>query len=496
MLLLQLLKHYYWSGRRSPLWERNLATSIMMGFMMLYFGGIFLTVGLLLHAILLGINPDTYPLYTINRYLLPYFAGLFVSNYFMQKVPLLRLQPYLALNIHKKTLVNFALVMMLFSSLGLGIYSLIFTPFILKLVFKGHTFFPILAWSIAVFCTDIILTLCVVQLKRLVSNNIKVLFYVIAVVAALGALQYFGYFSLLTVSEKIFDTLIDYPVSVLAWIAATVGVYLLTQKTLVQQIYLDSVVAQNSESNITAGKQFSWLEQKGLIGQFLLLESKLILRNKRTKTILYMSLVFVFYGLIFMFNPSTRDSTFFAIFASTFTTGGFIINYGQFLFSWESSYWDGLLTRKIPMESYLRAKYYLFLAMAVIALVLSIPLVYFGKQILINNIAMFFYNMGVNTIILFFATTFNKKRIDLSQGNAMNWQGIGAAQWLLSIPIFTLPVLIFSPFSYFYDDNAGTIALAVVGIIGMALHPIWLKIIAKQLQQKKYETAEGFRQKD
>lgn len=493
MHFLQLVKHFYLSERRSAMFERNLATTIFVGFMAIYFGGIMLLIGLLADKILLKLAPDTYELYTANLYLLPYFLLSLVARYFMQSVPFVKLQPYLTLRLSKGTLLHFVMFMMLGSAINLAPIFLMLLPFCLKLWFQGATGFPILAWATTYICLDVITTLAIVHLKRYFNNNLNLFLVILFFVGVLTALNFYGYFNITTISATLFDPLIPYPFVALGWIILTATLYYFTHKTLAQQLYTDAFPVAKNKTTQTA-KSLTWLENWGEIGQYILLETKLIWRNKRTRTVFMMSMFFIFYGLIFILNKQFKDNSFMLLFASTFTTGGFLINYGQFLFSWESSYWDGLLVRRMPMSTYLNAKFYLFAAVALFSFIVSIPLVYFGMNILITNAIMLLYNIGVNAFIVFFASTYNKKRIDLAAASAMNWQGVGASQWLLSLPIFILPLLITGPFSYFIDDNAGLIALAVCGVLGIVLHPVWLKLVAQRLKTAKYETAEGFRQ--
>lgn len=496
MIILQLLKQYYLSERRSPAWSRNLASQILVGFMALYFGGIMLFLGLMADKIMLKLAPDTYELYTANLYLLSYFGISLVMRYAMQSSPLLRLQPYLHLKVSRNSLIHFSLLMLLGSFYNLAPFLLMVLPFVLKLWFQGHTGFPLFAWFWVYVCVDMLTILAVVNLKELFSNSPqKFLIVVASFVGFLTALNYYDVFSITTVSAKLFDPTVDYPfLAMLFWAALAVGAYWLTHHKLKPKLYLDELPAVKETNNSQADTRLNFVEQWGEIGRFISLEIKLIWRNKRPRTAFFTALFFSYYGIFFVINPSIKNDNMY-LFAAIFTTGGFIINYGQYLFAWESSYWDRLLTAKFATTEFLKAKYYLFVIMAIFTLILSSPMAYFGQKMIISILAMFCYNIGINAFVVMFAATFNKKRIQLSQGNATNMQGMGAAQWLLSIPMFLLPTLIAAPFVFLSDyQYASHIALAVTGLLGFAVHPLWLKIIANRLKINHYEMAEGFRQ--
>ncbi|SFB94140.1 hypothetical protein SAMN05421780_10243 [Flexibacter flexilis DSM 6793] len=496
MIILQLLKQYYLSERRSLTWSRNLASQILVGFLALYFGGIMLFLGLMADKIMHKLAPDTYELYTANLYLLSYFGISLVMRYAMQTSPLLRLQPYLHLKVSRNSLIHLSLLMLLGSFYNLAPFLLMVLPFVLKLWFQGHTGFPLFAWFWVYVCVDMLTIMAVVNLKELFANSPqKFLLLMAGLVGFLVALNYYDVFSITAVSAKLFDPTVDYSLlAILFWTVLAVGAYLFTHHKLKPKLYLDELPAAKQTSNSQADTRLNFVEQWGEIGRFISLEIKLIWRNKRTRTTFFTALFFSYYGIFFVMNPSIKNDHMY-LFAAIFTTGGFIINYGQYLFAWESSYWDRLLTAKFSILDFLKAKYYLFVIMAVLTLVLSSPMAYFGQKMVVSILAMFCYNVGINAFVVMFASTFNKKRIQLSQGNATNMQGMGAAQWLLSIPMFLLPTLIAAPFAFLSDyQYASHIALAVTGLLGFAAHPLWLKLIANRLKANHYEMAEGFRQ--
>ena len=101
------------------------------------------------------------------------------------------------------------------------------------------------------------------------------------------------------------------------------------------------------------------------------------------------------------------------VFVGIFVTGIFIINFGQFIPAWDSGYYKLLMSQNIKYKEYLNSKYSLMLMSAVIMFILSIPYVYFGWEILVIHFAVMIYNIGINTYILLYAGSFNRKKIDL-----------------------------------------------------------------------------------
>ena len=75
-----------------------------------------------------------------------------------------------------------------------------------------------------------------------------------------------------------------------------------------------------------------------------------------------------------------------------------------------------------------------------------------------------------------------------------NYEGVGAAQWLMVIPMMVLPYLIYLPFSFLVSDYAGLIALSVCGILGIIFFKPLAKLNVQRVMQNKYEISSSFRQ--
>lgn len=178
-----------------------------------------------------------------------------------------------------------------------------------------------------------------------------------------------------------------------------------------------------------------------------------------------------------------------------FMTGIFIINYGQFMFSWQAGHFDGILVSKVKFNDFLRAKYLLFTIVSTVAFILTTPYVYFGWRTLMIHFIMYLWNLGINTTIVLYFANRNYKRIDLSKGASFNWEGVGASQLLLSFPLILFPYVIYLPFKYLKYDNIGLAVLAVIGVAFILTRDFWIKKLEADFYKKRYKIAEGFRNK-
>jgi hypothetical protein len=204
-----------------------------------------------------------------------------------------------------------------------------------------------------------------------------------------------------------------------------------------------------------------------------------------------MSLFFMFYGLIFYNRPDFSYPM--TIFCGMFMTGIFIINYGQFMFSWQSAHFDGILVSKVRAKDFFKAKLLLFTMFSTISFLLTIPYVYFGWRVLVIHFIMFIWNLGVNTLLVLFFANRNYRRIDLSKGSAFNWEGVGASQWILSIPLLLGPFIIYFPFNLLDYPEIGIAIIGLIGLLFILSREYWVNKLIVKFQEKRYMIAEGFR---
>jgi hypothetical protein len=125
---------------------------------------------------------------------------------------------------------------------------------------------------------------------------------------------------------------------------------------------------------------------------------------------------------------------------------------------------------------------------------LSIPYVYFGWKILIAHFAAAIYNIGVNSHIMLYGGSFNRKKIDLNQRAAFNYQGTGAVQWIIGLPLMILPMGIFALMNWLVGFEAGIALLILLGVAGIVFHKKLMKSITQRYLDSKYKMIDAFSQ--
>ncbi|WP_438964966.1 DUF5687 family protein [Flavobacterium sp.] len=479
---------------RSSSVGKSIALKIFLGFLALYFSLSFLALGFGLYKILEEVFPTINPFISIQNYIASWIGFQIIIRFFMQTLPVINMKSFLTQNIKKKTIINYVLIKSLFSFYNL-ISLLLFIPFtIIAYYEKAISASQAITWFISVFLINIILNYINFLIKKSFTAQLSKFIPFVVMGLILGVLDYFNVFS---ISEKVANAMLflsNNPITCIGLLAFLIAIYFLNYTFLSKNFYLDSFLKSKTATAETT--DLSWTKRFGSIAPFLQLDLKLIWRNKRPRTTILLSLIFLVYGLIFYTNPVYQKMPAFFVFIGIFTSGMFTINFGQFIPAWDSNYFSLIHAQNIQLKNYLASKAGLMTFSIIVLGLLSIPYVYFGWHILWINLACVVYNIGINVLVILYAGSFNKKKIDLEKSPFMNYQGTGAAQWIVGIPLMLLPLLIWYLFFKLTNMNAATILLASIGIIGIFLRSFFMDKIAKAYKKRKYQTIAGFKQQE
>ena len=464
---------------RSAAFGKSIALKILMGFFALYFILTFLAIGVGGYFILKKQFPDSDPLQLVNSYLLFAILGDLIFRYLMQKLPIMNIKPLLILPIKKSTLVHYVLGKSSFSFFNiLGLFFYI--PFAIVLIKEGYTTTGILGWLF----TMILIIQSANFLNFLINKNNIALVVIGALLFALIGLQKFEIVDVVSYGGQLFDAIYANPIFSLIGVVVFVVLYQLNYKQLRNQVYLDEAVAAKVEEANTA--DMTWADKLGDVAPFIKNDMRLIWRNKRTKTVFLMSFLFLFYGLIFYTMDAYKDSLPMLMFASLFVTGGFTLNYGQFIPAWDSAHYKMLMSQSFRYRKFLESKWVLMVSMTTILYFLSFPYLYFGTDIFLMITVGAIFNIGFNSLFLLYAGSFNRKRIDLIKGGFGNTQGTSATQFLIVIPLMLFPMLLFWVFNKFVGYNSGFIIVAGIGLISLLFKNYALNFIEKKYIKDKY----------
>lgn len=487
------LSHTYKRFTRSVSFEKELAKGIFMGLLALMVIAYSLALGFALDGIIKNTLHEADSLSVVNKLLLYYFVAEFVMRYFMQNVPVLDVQPYLHLPIRRSNIAHYLLSKSLFHVFNASVL-LIFTPFALTVVASKWGMASALSWLASLTMLSLSAHYLVILYKKRLDDSLLGMAALIGVFAMLAAADYFQWFQLSEVSLFIFNHVDGVFILLAATIVFIIFLYYLNFDVFVNGMYAEDWSSEK-DSATEWGKYSDWqfLRGFGSYGEWISLELKLILRNKRPRTFVLLSALLLLYGLVFYRGDQVHKMPGFALFVGMFITGAFMINYGQLLYSWQGGHFDFTLTRQISVRQFIESKYWLLCTATFIAFILSLPYAYFGWHIIFAHLAMMFFNIGINVFIIMNLAMWGPQKIDLKKSSTFNYEGVGAAQWIMAIPILLAPYLIYLPFKFIFSTEVGLLAVGFTGLIGIAIRPYLITLTTQRFTNKKYEIAAGFR---
>jgi len=490
-----MIKHFInleWKSLfRSASFGKSVALKIFMAFLALYFIVSFLALGLALFPILKKTFPDQNPFVIVNGFMFYWILADLLMRFFLQKLPVMSVKPLLTLPIKKSKMVHYVLGKSAVSFFNfLPLFAII--PFGVMLLVNDYELSKVTTWVGLMIIITLIVNFLNFIIESLSAETELSFLPLIAFTAVLFGLNYFNIISFSSLISNFFISVTNNPFLIVIPIAILYVLYIYNYKILRNKLYLDNSLKTKNQEVKTS--DLTWTKRFGDIAPFMQLDLKLLWRNKRPRSSIFILVIGLLYGLFFYPQPMYRDMVWLYGFIGIFVTGIFLINFGQFIPAWDSGYYKMLMSQNIKYEQYLRSKFVLMIMSVVIMFVLSIPYVYFGWKILLAHFAAAIYNIGVNSHVILFAGSFNRKKIDLNQRAAFNYQGTGAVQWLVGIPLMLLPILIFLAFYFLINFEGGIASLIVCGLLGIVFHQKIMNLITTKYLASKYKMIDAFSQ--
>lgn len=491
-----LIRLQFLKSIRSTSFAKSLLMNLFIGFLALLLLSYVFAAGFLLKRIIENLAEGQNPLDVLNSYLIYFFLGEFMYRYFIQKLPVVDLESLLHLPIGKKRIVSILLLRSFISPLSI-IALLLFLPFGLEVVGNEYGWQGVVTWLGSILLTSWILHWFMLWFKQRFDDSMIGLISVFVILLLGTGSSYMGWFNLGEIVKPVFDLALVSPFPFLSLLAFGVGAYVLCLKFYVANAYLEDLAEEEDVRFVN--QNIGLFSRFGLAGELANVEWKLIIRHKKSRTYLMLAGFFLLYGLIFYINPTyTSESPsglhWLFIFVGVFITGIFMLQYAQLFLSWNSSSFDFYLSKKNGIESLIRGKYLLFIGTSFLCLLASIPYAFFGLQFLLLHLCCFFFNIGVLMHVIIYFSLWKPKPMDLDKGAMFNYEGMGAAQWLMFIPMFLFPYAIYLPISMLINEVAGVIALGVLGLTGLIAFKPLSQININRVLNNRYEISSSFRQ--
>ncbi len=381
---------HQWKDKiRSPFWQKNILLNIVLGILGLSLLLNLVAFSLFADKILREVNKDCDVVETFTRLLFYYFLIDLIARFLFQQIPTLSIQPYLPLPIKKSTLIHYPIIKSVFSFFNL-VAILLLLPFFIKIIYPTQSFQFSITWLVTILSLIAGNNFLNFSLKKYFSNHalISLLF-----IAFAGLLLYLDIAKIILISEYFSLTIYYFSkVSFLIFIPILFAAlcYYLAYTILYNNAYIeDSQKVTNKKKN-----GFSFLTNYGEIGQLIRIELKMILRNKRPRSLLYISGLFMLYGFIF-YKQENLDNYIILSLSGLLLPAMFSLNYGQYLFSWESSFFDSYLVNRISRFNYIKSKHLFLSISSIIGFLIFLPYALISYKIAFINAAFLLYNIGI-----------------------------------------------------------------------------------------------------
>ena len=469
--------------------KSSIAIKILMGFAAVYMTAIFIGMGIGAYFVIEDMNIGD-PFDVINKFIIYYLIVDLVFRYMLQKMPVTNIKPLLYLPFKKSQVVNFSLAKTIVSYFNWS-HAFFFIPLSIVLLTKGYSATGIIGWHLAliaiIYCNNFI--------NVLVNNKDSIFYPLVGLMAILGLFQYLQWFDITTYTAPFFNALYTLPwISIILWLLAF-GLYYAAFNYFKNNLYLDAGL--QTKQTIAKTEDLSWLNRFGNLGTFLKNDIKLIKRNKRSKMAVITSFFFIFYGFLFFTGTiEAYDGPIWRIFAGIFISGGFLFSFGQFVPSWDSSYYPLMMSQNIKYKEYLNSKWYLMVIATIISTIIASFYLYFGLDAYLAVLVGAIYNIGVNSYVVLLGGAYTRTPIDLTSAKKAfgDKQSFNLKTVMLTMPKLLLPLLIYGIGHYLISPTAGYIFVAMAGVLGFAFKGFVFKKIEKIYKKEKYKTMLAYKQ--
>lgn len=487
--MVELFIHQWKEKIRSPFWQKSIVLNIVLGVMGLYLALNVVFLSLLADRILAQVYPDRDTIEAVTGWLFYYFSADLIIRFLFQQLPTLSIQPYLTLPIKKNRLLHYLILKTIPGFFNLVAVLLILPFFVKNIALTQPVSFSI-GWIIPVLSLVAVNNFLNFTLKKHFSQKPFVTLLLLAGVGLLIYLDVSRIFSISGYFSAAVYSLTEHSYGVVVPVALVALSYFMAHAYLKRNAYIEDSQAKSSQKSAA----LDFLGRYGDIGHLIGVELKLILRNKRPKSLLYVCAFFFLYGFMF-YKKENLDNYLIMSFMGLLLPSIFSLNYGQYMFSWESSYFDRVLVSDVTPYTYLKSKHVLLSLSGILGYFIVLPYAIVSYKIAFINAAFLLYNIGVTYMIQLFFSTFNSSYIDLGKSQFMNYQGTGFTQFLVIIPIMGVPYLIYNLHELLGAVGYYFYTIAIIGTIGIIFNKTLLEMMVRLFLKRKYKMALGFRQK-
>jgi hypothetical protein len=491
-----VLRHGWLSFRRAHYFTRGVGIRVLIGFVVFTMLWYLHMIGSAMPAIIQNLFPGRDPNEVFFSYMLFLYAGDLILRLFSQPVPRQGVTPYLHLPLKRSHIAALTLLRSWFSLYNVYLLALLI-PFFMRTAY--HPISPRSFWYVIIGCLLLSglshsLGLLLKTYRRMDARFMSASGLVIVVAIIVGWVYMEN---LMAFSGRLGLTMLEGRIWVFLVLFMLVAVMQpLIRKGLQAGFY--SLGSQGDKTRAVASGRLGTLFMSiPHWGPFWDLEWKLVMRNKRSRQNLVqvpLMIPLILYLVIYSPAGSLTAMTPFILMA----IGSYGFVHLQYVFSWESRFFDYLASRDLDLKSLIRAKYVFYTLIAAMQFILLTPFVLIWKPEVYPFLAgVFLYAIGPAYCILFYSGLGNSTRIDPNQRAFFNFEGTSGTMFFIIILIFmsTIPLYIAGSLIPLESPLGFSLASGITGLVFLVAAPAWTADVFRRFQRKKYRNLDKYREK-
>lgn len=492
MIFNELRKHGKLAAKRHPMYEKNKIAKILGYVMGVFWAGYLIFFGTTFAFAFADMVPNREPYHVMNAVVLIFILALdFLLRVPFQKTPTQEVKPYLLLPVKRNRVIDFLLIRSGLSTFNL-FWLFLFVPFSIITITKFFGVFGVITYLIGIWLLIIANNYWYLLCRTLINERIWWILLPIAFYGGIGCLLFIPkdsplFYFFLDLGDGFIEGNLLYFLGTLALIGI---LWFINRKMMSGLIYAE--LAKVDDSQIKRVSEYRFFERYGEVGEYMRLELKMLLRNRRCKgSLRSVAIIVLGFSLALSFS-SVYDGNFMTSFICVYNFAVFGMIILSQIMSFEGNYIDGLMSRKESIQSLLKAKYYIYSIGEIIPFVLMIPAIVMDKLTLLGAFAWFFYTIGFIYFCFFQLAVYNKQTVTLNE-KVTSRQSNSAIQMLVNFGAFGVPLILYSLMNTLWGETTTYIILLTVGLGFTLTSPLWIKNVYRRFMLRRYENMEGFR---
>ena len=391
-LFLELRRHGRLADKRHPMYEKSRFARFWMYFVAVFWAGYLIFIGTMLAF---GFEDAAVePYHLLNSGLVFILALDFLMRFPFQKTPTQEVKPYLLLPVRRNRLIDFLLIRSGLSGFNF-IWMFLFVPFAFITVMKFYGLWGVLTYNLGIWLLMVLNNYWFLLCRTLLGERI---WWILLPVAVYGGLA-LGMF--LPDDSPVFDWSLELGEgfitgNVWTFLAVLAGIGLMwwvNSRVIRRLIYDELNKTEDSTVRVKKLSEYKFLDRYGLVGEYMRLELKLMLRNKICRKSLItivcaVAVISAVIGFTDIYNGAMSE--FWVLYNYVIVT---LLSFST-LMGYEGNYMDGLMTRRESIFALLRAKYVLYTAALIVPFLLMLPGVVTGKQTLLQSVSWLLFTAG------------------------------------------------------------------------------------------------------